>query len=415
MKKISSQLLSLSLMTMPLFVLTVPHGAGISAIIVFLLSLWVLCVKYPINIHLNAKEKVLIVSLVLLPIVIIFDVILRELRIRYIDYYLRFILVIPIYFALRESKPNVRPLFIGILFGAIGAGLFALYQSYYLHEMRINGYLNTINFGNISLLLGVMSLAGLFLVKEMQFKKIGIFLCLLAFFMGLIGSIFAGTRGGWLAIPIFIILFLTYTPIANRYKLASLVIAVIIIMGSYYMSAYVQLRVNMGYTDVKDYLTTTELVNKSKIAQTSVGARLEMWKAAWMIFKEHPLFGVGSGNYSGELIFKMNAGKIERMPAYDHAHNEALHILAITGGVGFLAYVIFYTGIAYYFFSIWLESHHTKEKYLSFIGILLVVGFFIFGLTNYSFGHHIMVLFFSIMVVILAGMIGSMEYDLQAT
>ncbi len=410
MKKISSQLLSLSLMTMPLCVLTVPHGSAISALIMLLLSIWVLSV-HPVCIHLNRKEKVLIFSLILFPAIIILDVLLRELRIRYIDHYLRFILVIPVYFALRVSKPDLRYFVIGILFGAIGAGLFALYQSYYLHEIRVNGYLNAVSFGNISLLLAVMSLASLFLVKDIPFKKIGMTLCLLAFFMGMIGSVLAGSRGGWLVIPIFIILFLIDTPITNRDKLIGLVLSALIVISAYYTSAYVELRVNTGYTNIKNYLTATELVEQSRAAQTSVGARLEMWKAAWMIFKEHPLFGVGSGNYSGELVFKMNAGKIERMPAYTHAHNEALHILAITGIVGFLAYMIFYMGIAYYFLSIWLVSKQTQERYLSFIGVLLVIGFFIFGLTSYSFGHHVMVLFFSIMIVSLAGMIGRIRCD----
>ncbi len=420
MNKIIEQLLSLSLLTMPVLVLTVHHGAGISAIIILLLSLWVLSIKYPVNISLSNKERVLIFSLVLFPIIIIFDVILRELQLRYLDYYLRFILVIPIYFALKESKSDLRPLFIGILLGSIGAGLFSLYQfslyqSYYINIKmdRIGGYLNAIKFGNISLLLAVMSLAGLFLVKEMKFKKIGIVVCLLAFFMGLIGSILPGSRGGWLAIPFFIILFLIYTPIKNRYKLAGLVISVIIMLGPYYSNAYVEQRVNTGYTNAMDYLTAAESADLSKLLLTSAGARLEMWKAAWLIFKENPIFGVGSGNYSQELITKMDAGEIERMPAYTHAHNELLHILAITGVVGFLGYLIFYAGITYYFFSTLLESHNAKEKYLSFIGILLVVGFFIFGLTNYSFAHHTMVLFFSIMVVSLAGMIGSIERDLK--
>ena len=80
MNKIIEQLLSLSLLTMPVLVLTVHHGAGISAIIILLLSLWVLSIKYPVNISLSNKEKVLIFSLVLFPIIIIFDVILRELQ-----------------------------------------------------------------------------------------------------------------------------------------------------------------------------------------------------------------------------------------------------------------------------------------------------------------------------------------------
>jgi O-antigen ligase len=60
---------------------------------------------------------------------------------------------------------------------------------------------NKINFGNISLLLGMMSLAGLFLIKETRFKKSFAIISILAFILGVTGSVLSGARGGWLAIP----------------------------------------------------------------------------------------------------------------------------------------------------------------------------------------------------------------------
>ena len=176
MDKIFTKYLSLSLLTMPAFVLTIHHGVSISAIPILLLSLIVLIYRYPIDISLNKKEKILIISLMFLPVVIFFDVTLRGSSFRYLDYYLRFILVIPIFFALREVKVSLTPLIIGILIGSIGAGIFSLYEIYYLNNPRLMdyvtlGYMSKINFGNISLLLGVMSLAGLFVVNDLPYKK----------------------------------------------------------------------------------------------------------------------------------------------------------------------------------------------------------------------------------------------------
>ena len=56
-----------------------------------------------------------------------------------------------------------------------------------------------------------------------------------------------------------------------------------------------------------------------------------------------------------------------------------------------------------------MARHTNNTTYLSFLGLLTVGAYFIFGLTNYSFGHHVMVLFFAIMIVIIAGMISSIE------
>jgi hypothetical protein len=60
--------------------------------------------------------------------VIAFDVILRGINLRYLDYYLRFVLAILIFLALRKIKVSLTPLITGILMGSIGAGIFALYQ-----------------------------------------------------------------------------------------------------------------------------------------------------------------------------------------------------------------------------------------------------------------------------------------------
>jgi len=410
MKKISVQLLSLSLLTMPALSITVPHGSSIAAMIIFILSLIVLINKYPFRLQLNKREIILIFSLLLFPIVIACDVFFRELRFHYFGYYLRFILVIPTFLVLKVSKINSRTLFVGIIIGAIGAGIIALYQQKILNmQGNIHGFILKINFGNLSLLLGMMSLAGLFFLKEVRFKKVFFIVCLMACLLGIVGSVLSGSRGGWLATPFFISLFLMYIPVSKLYKSISLVISVLIVIGLYYSNAYIQQRVDAVYTNVSHYLSADKVVDTEMVTQTSTGSRLEMWKAAWLIFKEHPVFGVGSGNYHQALIGKMEAGKVVQMQVFEHAHSEPLHILAITGMVGFLSYLILYAGIAYYFLDVLLTTDNTQEQYLSFLGIMLVGGFFIFGLTNYSFGHQVMVLFFAVMVAIFAGIISSIE------
>jgi len=410
MKKISVQLLSLSLLMMPALSITVPHGSSIAAILVFILSLIVLINKYPFRWQLNKREIIFIFSLLFFPIVIACDVFFRELRFHYFDYYLRFILVIPTFLVLKISTINSRTLFVGIIIGAIGAGIIALYQQKILNmQGNIHGFILKINFGNLSLLLGMMSLSGLFFLKEVRYKKVFFIFCLTACLLGIIGSVLSGARGGWLAIPFFVSLFLIYIPANKLYKSISLVMSILIVIGMYYSSSYIKQRVDAVYTNVSHYLSTDKLIDTEMATQTSSGSRLEMWKAAWLIFKEHPVFGVGSGNYNQAFIGKMEAGEVVQMQVFEHAHSEPLHILAITGIVGFLSYLILYTGIAYYFLDVLLTTDNTQEKFLSFLGTMLVGGFFIFGLTNYSFGHQVMVLFFAVMVASFAGIISSIE------
>ena len=409
MDNIFTKSLSLSLFTMPALVLTVHHGVSISAIPILVLSLIVLKYSYPVKIRLNKKEKILIFSLLLLPLIMALDVILRDLRLRYVDYYLRFVFVLPVFFALRKVRVNLTPLVMGILIGSIGAGVFALYQNYYLDhslsEYSSLGYMIKINFGNISLLLGMMSLAGLFLVKGIPFKKIYIVISIFAFLLGITGSILSGSRGGWLAIPFFIGLFFIYFPGSRKFKIFSVISLILGILVIYYSNSYVKSRIDLAYTNTETYFSTNQLT----ATKTSTGTRLELWKAGWMIVQTHPLLGIGSGQFKQVLEEKIDAGKIKEIELYSHVHNESLQILISTGIAGFLAYLILYAGSIYFFYSSLKESNSNKVSYLSFMGIMTIGAYFIFGLTNYSFGHHVMVLFLAVMIAIFSGAISSIE------
>lgn len=399
--------LSFSLLTMPAFVLTIRHGAGISAISIFVLSVIVLISHYPIDISLNKKEKLFIFSLLLLPMVIACDVIIRELNFRYLDYYLRFILVIPVFFALRTVKVYLNYLVIGILIGAIGTGLFALYQKLFLQLHDVHGYVLQISFGNISLLLGMMSLAGFFLVNNIPYKKTFNLFTILAFIMGVTGSLISGTRGGWIAIPFFISLFLIYLPVRRDYKIIASIMFILALVLTYYTNNYIQTRVDSVYQNAQAYYNSD-----SDESITSTGRRLVEWKAGWLMFRSSPIVGIGSGQYEQVLQKQIEAGKVKKIELVGHAHNEILQLLAITGIIGFTAYMFLYIGITHFFYSTLSTSQNQNIKYLSFLGIMIVGAYFIFGLTNYSFGHHVMVTFFSVMIATLAGMISYTENKL---
>ena len=408
MDKIFTKYLSLSLLTMPALVLTVRHGVNIAAITILLLSLIVLKNAYSVKLSLDKREKILILSLLLLPLIMALDVTLRDLRLRYVDYYLRFLFVLPMFFALRKSKVSITPLVIGILIGSMGAGIFALYQNYvnsHLKEYSSLGYMIKINFGNLSLLLGVMSLAGLFLVKSVTYKKTFIFITLLAFMLGVTGSILSGSRGGWLAIPFFITLFVIYFPSNKKFKIFSVISLILGIIIIYYSNNYVKSRVDLAYKNTASYFSTDKLT----AAKTSAGTRLELWKTGWLVVAEHPLFGIGSGQFKDALKDKIDRGEIKKIELYSHVHNEPLQILVSTGIVGFLAYLILYAGSGYFFYNALISSKNNEVRFTGFLGMVTVGAYFIFGFTNYSFGHHVMVLFLAVMIAIFAGIISSID------
>ncbi len=73
--------------------------------------------------------------------------------------------------------------------------------------------------------------------------------------------------------------------------------------------------------------------------------RMAYWYAAWFMFAENPLRGVGPGNFGVAYeIFAVRGW--ETLPALaTHAHNYYLHVLAETGVPGLVAHLALLTGL----------------------------------------------------------------------
>ena len=78
---------------------------------------------------------------------------------------------------------------------------------------------------------------------------------------------------------------------------------------------------------------------------TSVGLRLLFWKNSWRIISEHPLFGVGTGDFRSSYS-EVNAELSPDMVATDNPHNQYVFILCQFGILGLFSLLsIFVTQI----------------------------------------------------------------------
>lgn len=69
------------------------------------------------------------------------------------------------------------------------------------------------------------------------------------------------------------------------------------------------------------------------IENSDARERLDLWKVSWQIFRDHPWFGVGLGNYPSAVAkYSDSLGGM-------HAHNVPLQMLAETGLLGFVLHV----------------------------------------------------------------------------
>jgi O-antigen ligase len=80
-----------------------------------------------------------------------------------------------------------------------------------------------------------------------------------------------------------------------------------------------------------------ELLSSGLDKDTST--RVVLWDIAWDLFRAHPFFGVGMGDYTIEAD-KLLAGR--KVTTTVDTHNVYLHILATRGLVGFVPFVFFW-------------------------------------------------------------------------
>jgi VanZ family protein len=98
---------------------------------------------------------------------------------------------------------------------------------------------------------------------------------------------------------------------------------------------------HVGYYDRFRALWDKSLITEtSQLDRSTADGRFKLWEAAWGMGIDHPVFGVGPGNYANYLPYYL----LGQSPRHG-AHNSYLQMFAETGYFGLLLYVVFFVRI----------------------------------------------------------------------
>lgn len=234
-----------------------------------------------------------------------------------------------------------------------------------------------IPFGNLTFLMGTLALFSVGWNRGRE--RLTIVLKVLAGAAGLYAAYLSQTRGSWIAVPVFAIIgYAMTTSLRARYKLLAFAVVFAMLLGFSAFSDTVRTRILEARSDIGSYVDGTNW-------DTSVGIRFQLWRGAWLLFTEHPVFGVGLERYTDALKELETRNVITPMAAtFHHAHNEILYNMATLGIFGMVAVLALYFVPIFYFAR--AIRHPDKElRTVAGIGLVLTVGFFIFGLTEVMF------------------------------
>jgi len=294
----------------------------------------------------------------------------------------RLLLVIPVYVFLRHVGVSLAALWYGLVAGAIVAAGVAAYQVLgSLQYPRAKGITNPIIFGDVALIMGCMTLAGVGWFKARAQWQI--VLPMLAVTAGLLASILSQSRGGWLAIPFLLVVLFWYawTRMA-RWQLITGGIIFCALLGTSYLipETGVATRVDQVLNEVSQYENTgsndAQAINSSSI-------RLEMWKASWQIYLTHPFTGIGWGHFKEEAQALVDQGLRQPFAAiFGHPHNQFFSAMANGGSLAFIAILLLFLVPAKLLRDVIHRGKTVDVQRLALAGLLLIIAYMSFGFSE---------------------------------
>jgi O-antigen ligase len=117
-------------------------------------------------------------------------------------------------------------------------------------------------------------------------------------------------------------------------------------------------------------ITIHNLNNYEQHKSTSIGLRITTWKNSIEIIKEHPLLGVGGGDYIDEYK-KMNMKNSPNESILWQPHNMYLTSYLFTGLFGFIIFLILLIALLYYAINIHDRYRPMREAFILYYIVIM--------------------------------------------
>jgi len=377
----SAVFISVSLILYPATVLSVAKVNGLIFSLFALSGLFLLFRCRNKSTQVNHDEMLFYFSLGIFFLVSLFITIYGGFIYKAIGKYLHLLLAIPVYIYLRYSGVKLCYIWYGLVAGSVVAAGVAVYESLILNISRVQSLTHPIIFGNLALVMGCMSMAGYGWFK--QRKNWQLVFPVFALICGILASILSLSRGGWVAVPFLMIVFFWYIQSHFLFRHKIIVsISTLIFLGAIYAipQTKVSFQIDRTITSLQQYEDSD--INSYKRA-TSVGTRFEMWQASWKMFLDNPVMGVGWGHYLEQAQLQVDQGLRNRSAAtFDHPHSEYFSVLAYGGILGFLALILMFLTLTWLFVKYIKQGETADIRRLALAGLVLVVAYMAFGLSE---------------------------------
>lgn len=314
---------------------------------------------------------------------------------RSLDLPSRYVLAVPVLLLLLAYRPCLKMLWGGLIAGVVSGAGVGLWQVQVRGDDRAFGFTGGIQFGDLSLMMGILCVAGLVWTASLsRHKRLWQAALLLGAAAGVCGSVASGTRGGWAALPVVALLFSLalvkrHNVLRATLALLSAGVALALIAGSV---PIIKDRYVEGITDIQQY--------RAGHAETSLGMRFAMWEGAVTLIKEKPLLGWSDTGYRTRLEQVVAARHTNGASlVLNNLHNTYLEVWVLQGSVGLVAVLALLVS-SFWFFCRRLRDKDAVIQAMALGGTTLVASYSIFSLTQIMLGRNNTLLFFVMALVV---------------
>ncbi|AEC21699.1 hypothetical protein PT7_3159 [Pusillimonas sp. T7-7] len=374
--------------------LSVPRGYTLGAVVLLLGGMYYLAQRPPLM--LSGEDKLMAWLLAGMSAMGVFSYLYHDNPTRSLDLVSRYVMVVPILLWLIKRPPSAKWVWAGLMVGSISAAGVTLWQVYILDFDRARGTTGVIQFGDLGLIMGVFCAAGFIGLERSGQARDTVWRILLALgaVAGLYASIESGSRGGWIALPAIIAIFVVaYTSRRNvKYVIAAVLILLVAAITAITTVPAVEARYDEAVSDIQRY--------QAGDPQTSLGYRLDMYKSLSIIIPQKPWLGWSQHDYAVEQERLVSSDIVSdvlfKMP---NTHNTFLEFWVLHGLLGLLMLLALLL-VAFVYFARRLRADNKRIQTAAVCGTALIVGYSVFSLSQVMLNRNNTLLFFLIAVAV---------------
>jgi len=304
---------------------------------------------------------------------------------------LRFILVIPIYLLIREQADSWR----WLLYGSLAGIVFVFSQSVY--EVHWEGMATAWGAYSKNIIGPFAALMGFWVLCLWQDSRHQVYksMILFAFLLALLAVAISGSRGSYVG---FVLMFvaLLLLRVRLRWAIVITILFISMLMIVYQNSSIVSQGVDRAMSSFKAYIQEPDIAH-ADIVMDSTEIHMEMWRAARYFFPDHPILGVGPGNYQATANIYVKEGKVNPAIAlHGHPHNIFLEALYSKGIIGLVSLLL----LLYYPFYVLFKTRKQSRSSasLGMVHIIGISGFSLFDASPILFNNYVSILMLGIAV-----------------